>query len=159
MKIEKLVRDFAGRYDLEEVPDKINEIIEVLNKSFITDEPDIFYGKTLSVDEIINGSIVLTDITCDRLTPYPNEHIIDSSSLTIKGHIFDDMCAKTEPNPWMDKKCPHCGESYYSPGVSYTTAVYYTPIYKDGVNINPDRNKCTSTYHCHACGKDWEETI
>ena len=28
-------------------------------------------------------------------------------------------------------------------------------IYKDGVNINPDRNAITTHYTCLACGKDF----
>ena len=155
MKIKKLEKDLAGKYNLEHLPDKINEIIDVLNNSFITDEPDTAY-QPLTIEDVLNGRTVPTDITCDTLTPKSNEHTLNN--LTIKGHVFDDMCAKTEPNPRADKKCPHCGASYYLPGVSYTTAVYYPPIYKDGVNINPDRNKCTSTYHCLACGKDWTES-
>ena len=48
--------------------------------------------------------------------------------------------------------CPHCGKSYLME--DYTTA-YYPPIYKDGVNINPDRNAITTHYTCLACGKDF----
>ena len=51
--------------------------------------------------------------------------------------------------------CPHCGESYYMEKYSSTTAVYYPPIYKDGVNINPDRNKTTTHCTCMNCGKDF----
>lgn len=51
--------------------------------------------------------------------------------------------------------CPHCGESYYMENYRDTTAMYFPPIYKDGVNINPDRN--TSTVHCTCmnCGKEF----
>ena len=52
-------------------------------------------------------------------------------------------------------KCPHCGESYYMVKYSYKTAVYYPPIYKDGVNINPDRNTCTTYCECMNCGKEF----
>ena len=53
--------------------------------------------------------------------------------------------------------CPYCGESYYTIKWCDQTAVYYPPIYKNGVNINPDRNKIT--YHCKClnCGKDFEK--
>lgn len=54
-------------------------------------------------------------------------------------------------------KCPKCGESYYQELYSVTTAMYCPPIYKDGVNINPDRNK--STTHCRCCNCGEEFTI
>lgn len=50
-------------------------------------------------------------------------------------------------------KCPNCGESYYTVGPSYVTAMYFEPIYKDGVNINPDRNTYTTEVTCLGCGK------
>lgn len=51
--------------------------------------------------------------------------------------------------------CPHCGESYYRVNYSTTTCMYFPPIYKDGVNINPDRNKSTTHCTCMNCGKDF----
>lgn len=50
-------------------------------------------------------------------------------------------------------KCPNCGQSYYTVGPSYVTAMYFEPIYKDGVNINPDRNTSTTEITCLGCGK------
>lgn len=32
------------------------------------------------------------------------------------------------------------------------TAMYFPPIYKDGVNINPDRNITTCVCQCLTCG-------
>ena len=52
-------------------------------------------------------------------------------------------------------KCPNCGESYYEELYSTRTCVYYPPIYKDGININPDRNTSTTNCHCLNCGKDF----
>lgn len=52
-------------------------------------------------------------------------------------------------------KCPKCGESYYQELYSARTCVYYPPIYKDGVNINPDRNKTTTNCRCINCGEDF----
>ena len=52
-------------------------------------------------------------------------------------------------------RCPHCGESYYMENYSECTAVYYPPIYKDGVNINPDRNTTTTHCTCMNCGKNF----
>lgn len=54
-------------------------------------------------------------------------------------------------------KCPYCGESYFGVGPTFTTAVYYPPIYKNGVNINPDQNKSITKYECLKCGRFWEE--
>ena len=50
------------------------------------------------------------------------------------------------------RKCPHCGESYYMENHSTCTAMYFPPIYKDGVNINPDRNIITTYCTCMNCG-------
>ena len=52
-------------------------------------------------------------------------------------------------------RCPHCGESYYEELYSTHTSVYYPPIYKDGVNINSDRNTTITNCHCLNCGKDF----
>lgn len=54
--------------------------------------------------------------------------------------------------------CPHCGESYYMQNYGMTTSVYYPPIYKDGVNINPNRNKTTFNCTCMNCGKEFSFT-
>ena len=51
--------------------------------------------------------------------------------------------------------CPHCGSDYVRVDYAIKTAAYYPPIYKDGVNINPDRNTITTHYTCLACGKDF----
>lgn len=54
--------------------------------------------------------------------------------------------------------CPHCGESYYMENYSTRTCMYYPPIYKDGVNINPDKNTTTVHCTCMNCGKDFSFT-
>lgn len=64
-------------------------------------------------------------------------------------------------------KCPNCGASHYSTGPSMRTAVYYPPIWQDGININPDMNTTTTQAHCCEChydfkikhrgGKEWVE--
>ena len=63
----------------------------------------------------------------------------------------------TEPiGTWKGNiKCPKCGESYYQELYSSCTCVYYPPIYKDGVNINPDRNKTTTHCKCINCGENF----
>jgi hypothetical protein len=55
----------------------------------------------------------------------------------------------------INNLCPHCGESYYMENYSTTTAMYYPPIYKNGVNINPDRNTTTTYCTCLNCGKEF----
>lgn len=52
-------------------------------------------------------------------------------------------------------KCPKCGESYYQELYSSSTCVYYPPIYKDGVNINPDKNTTTTHCRCIKCGENF----
>ena len=52
-------------------------------------------------------------------------------------------------------KCPECGKSYYTVGASCTTLMYFPPVYKDGVNINPDRNQSTTELTCMECGHKW----
>lgn len=52
-------------------------------------------------------------------------------------------------------KCPKCGESYYQELYSTCTALYCPPVYKDGVNINSDTNKVTTTYRCCNCGEEF----
>ena len=52
-------------------------------------------------------------------------------------------------------KCPYCNESYYKEGVTTTTLLYYLPVYKEGIDINPNRNKSTTTCHCLNCDKEF----
>ena len=54
--------------------------------------------------------------------------------------------------------CPHCGESYYMEKYSTCTALYFPPIYKDGVNINPDKNTTARHCKCMNCGKEFSFT-
>lgn len=58
-----------------------------------------------------------------------------------------------------NRLCPHCGGSYYMENNSMSTCVYYPPIYKNGININPDRNKTTVNCTCLECGKEFSYTI
>ena len=50
-----------------------------------------------------------------------------------------------------DIKCNKCGASYFIELYNTTTAVYYPPIYKNGVNINPDKNITTTVCRCCEC--------
>ena len=47
--------------------------------------------------------------------------------------------------------CPKCGARYFMPRYSTSTAMYFPPIYKDGVNINPDKNIHTNVCECMNC--------
>lgn len=52
--------------------------------------------------------------------------------------------------------CSFCGASYYKENYCTQTAVNLPPIYKDGVNINPNRNITTHYCTCLNCGKDFQ---
>ena len=52
-------------------------------------------------------------------------------------------------------KCPYCGKSHYSCEGVTTTAMYYVPVYKDGVNVNPDGNITTYRCKCMECGTEF----
>lgn len=72
-----------------------------------------------------------------------------------------DVCTlahTVETKTATNRCCPHCGESYYMENNRRTTCVYYPPIWKDGVNINTDRNKSTVSCTCMNCGKDFSYT-
>ena len=122
--IKKLETDELGRYEFLDVVSKLNEVIEFLNGTFLTQDSDCI--KVGSLDSL----------SCDILTPLTNE----LSSVEV---IDTKTC------------CPNCGARHFSEGVSTTTCVYYQPIWKDGVNINPDRNKTTTSYTCLECGHTW----
>lgn len=47
--------------------------------------------------------------------------------------------------------CPNCGKSYYKELFNASTAMYYPPIFKDGVNINPNGNINTTYCQCMNC--------
>lgn len=54
--------------------------------------------------------------------------------------------------------CPKCGKSYYTIRNAISTTAYYPPIYKDGFNINPDRNETKVTCVCKNCGSEFNYT-
>jgi hypothetical protein len=54
-----------------------------------------------------------------------------------------------------NEKCPKCGKANFQIGASMSTLMYYPPTYKDGVNINPDRNTTTTEAHCMECDNKW----
>lgn len=149
MKIKRLEKDEFGRFEVLDLFDKVNEIINFLNNSFITNDPDTVYGEVGGPIKVDNSVV---DITCDRLTPLVNEE-----TCTITVDNLSDLTIR-EQLDIATRKCPRCGASHYRVGPSSMTCVYYAPVYKDGVNINPDRNKSTTQYECCNCGHVWEET-
>jgi hypothetical protein len=52
--------------------------------------------------------------------------------------------------------CPHCGDSYYQELYSTTTAIAWTPIYKNGVLQNSNPNVTTTYCRCLNCGKKFD---
>ena len=103
--------------------DKINEIIDFLNGTFLMKVQD----------DPISGTI--NDCIGDQITILNDEL-----------EIF---------HPADSVKCPHCGASHYMEGSSMSTCVYYPPIWKDGVNVNPDRNTTRTHCKCLECGKEF----
>jgi DNA-directed RNA polymerase subunit RPC12/RpoP len=130
--IQKLERKSNGCYELAEVPAKINEIIDVLNE-LIRD------------DAVIVGQL---PVTSADLFDTPKDMSINAcidNNVYKPASIYDGI------------KCPKCGSTHFMVGPSVSTCVYYPPIIKDGVNINPDRNKCTTQYECLECRHAWSE--
>lgn len=87
-----------------------------------------------------------------------NEYKVAGRNLKID--ICEDMTHKTtnvvnDVDVQIKHLCPHCGESYYMENYNTSTCVYYPPIYKDGININSDRNMTTTHCTCMNCGKDF----
>ena len=54
--------------------------------------------------------------------------------------------------------CPNCGKSYYRVDGSDITAMYYAPVYKDGVLISRDPNITTNHCTCLECGTKFSFT-
>lgn len=115
--------------DVIEMVNKLNEVIDFLNDTYLMKAKD---GQCISVTDQ-NDCIFVTGLSVA-------DNTIQSS---LKG-ITSDI------------KCPHCGVSYYTEMYSTSTAVYYPPIYKDGININPNLNKTTRHCKCLECGKEFD---
>lgn len=126
-KLEINVDSDLYHSNTKEIIDKINEIIDFLNASCLMPKPNA----TIPLEDctFVSGFCTVEDMT------------VQAESVT--------TCANT------GVKCPHCGESYYTVMYSDSTCVYYPPIYKDGVNINPDRNTTTRHCRCMNCGKEF----
>jgi len=59
---------------------------------------------------------------------------------------------RIDANSW---KCPKCKKNYFRDGVQTTTLMYFPPIFRDSVNINPDRNTISFVRDCLACGSSF----
>lgn len=117
--------------DVIEIVNKLNEVIDFLNDTYLMKVKDMNYI-TLT-DTATLGSNFIAELN-ESLTT------LGDNTTSLKSNI----------------KCPHCGASYYTEKYSESTCVYYSPIWKDGVNINPDRNKITTHCKCLNCGKEFD---
>lgn len=54
--------------------------------------------------------------------------------------------------------CPHCNQSYYRELYNTATLLSYSPVWKDGVCINPNPNYFTTFCECLSCGKTFSFT-
>jgi hypothetical protein len=98
---------------------------------------------------MLDSLATVSSIQCDRLTPLSNE------TIDIQAHY--DNCVFEPKGLYDDIECPKCHKKHFTVGESICTLVYHQPVYKDGVNINPNHNTCTTTYTCCECGHTWEE--
>lgn len=55
-------------------------------------------------------------------------------------------------------RCPRCGDSYYSEQYSTTTAMYWAPVFRNGILQNSNPNKTTVVCHCCTCGNEFKYT-
>ena len=81
----------------------------------------------------------------DNLTVKERDELINYlKSSPYKGNITKEESSML--------KCPRCGSTDpIIEGYSTTTAVYYPPVWENGVNINPDGNVTTTKYTCGKC--------
>lgn len=54
-----------------------------------------------------------------------------------------------------NEKCPNCGKSHYSVGGSTRKLIFFKLIFKDGVDISPDRDVTITELNCFECGHKW----
>ena len=144
MKFNRIEKRENGSYEVMDVIEKVNEIIDFLNNSYITLEKN-------EVLECLDNCISSVGSISDSISIEKASVLGPSDALVISsGHIV--------ANDINSVKCPNCGDSYYKIGESLSTCVYYQPVYKNGVNINPDRNKSTTKYECCSCGHIWSQS-
>lgn len=127
-----MIKRLDDNVGVHTIIDKINEMIDFLNDTYLMDVAD---GNFVSCGGDIESPIFVTGLSTDDCCIDNMVH-----GAPIKGNA----------------KCPHCGTSYYTEMFSTSTAVYYPPVYKDGVNINPDMNQSTTHCRCLNCGKEFD---
>jgi hypothetical protein len=146
-KLEEYKTSQDGAYmelvGVREVVDKINEIIDFLNDTYLMDVADGIFGRT-----------TISSYDCVEKCPpgtTPSVFVTGLSMIddNVSNNNIDAICSVTTVS--SDVKCPNCGESYYTIEYGESTCVYYPPIIKDGVNINPDRNMHTQHCRCLNC--------
>lgn len=54
-----------------------------------------------------------------------------------------------DANSW---RCPKCKKNYFRDDAGTVTMMYFPPTFKDGKNINPDRNTHSFRRNCLSCG-------
>lgn len=135
-----------------------NKLVDLNNPNF-TDEDirNLFVGDENNQTDI---DALLCEIGKIPESENKENEIISMDTFKAVGLISDiDNCepsiclANVNIANTTGRKCPHCGKSYYTELYGTSTAVYYQPIYKNGVNINPDRNQTTTVCECLNCGK------
>lgn len=120
-------------------------MIEKINK----DDKVHGLSTTVIIDKINEIIDFLNDTYLMKLKD--GQHITTVDDIFVTGTtIIDNNIAEPIEEQLV---CPHCGASYYTELYSTSTAVYYPPIYKNGVNINPNQNQASTFYECMACGK------
>ena len=81
----------------------------------------------------------------DSLTIEERDELINY----LKSSLYKGNTTKEE---FSMLKCPRCESTDpIIEGYSTTTAVYYPPVWENGVNINPDGNVTTTNYTCGKC--------
>lgn len=121
-------------------------------------EMELTDSKVISDFEIPTEEEINELFSCDNTVDYKVK--MDRKYLSIEE--LNEICENTKMkvadqilDAGTNRYCPNCGESYYMENYSMSTAMYFPPIYKDGVNINPDRNIHTTYCTCMNCGKEF----
>lgn len=103
-------------------------------------------GKINEIIDFLNGTFLMQE---------PDTVTIPLEDCTFLTGLCTEETLNIKGTPATLLMCPHCGESYYMKLYSTCTAVNYPEIYKDGVNINKDRNTHTTHYQCLICNKEF----
>jgi hypothetical protein len=138
---------------------------------------DIIYFTGFGIVEELKVYKITTEETADEFTGYISVVRRDGTTECINYNEFGKIAFRdrasaekvfateatfklSNENKLINSRlCPHCGGSYYAENNRTSTCAYYQPIWKDGVNINPDRNKTTVNCTCLECGKEFSYTI